>query len=245
MPTPIEDFIPSAPASNSPAGAAAQKPAASRRGGRRPGAGAPKGNLNAFKHGRHSRFKELLPSPQPVAAGAARRLITREQRIAERHAANLLALARLARYRADCAAAVDEGRPLPPPPLITYRDVDLTAIEHLLTGIAEHVLRERSRAAGLLTSESESIARDREFARSVEQALPLAIAALDRSATASLAPAAVTALLDAVGGNKPDNDQSQPLPTEAAPAELSTAPDSEKDPGEKTASIKRRERNHT
>lgn len=72
---------------------------------RRPAArppGAPPGNLNALKHGRTSRFRDLLP-PEPVSGAAARRLLSREQRIAERHAANLLALARLARYRADCA----------------------------------------------------------------------------------------------------------------------------------------------
>jgi hypothetical protein len=69
----------------------------SRRGGRRPGSGAPKGNLNALKHGRRSRqFAEigalLAQSPkvrETLLAVAARHQI--RQRDADEVAAELLA----------------------------------------------------------------------------------------------------------------------------------------------------------
>ena len=66
-------------------------------GGRRPGAGAPKGNLNAFKDGRHSSFYQrafamLADMPEVretlIAIGKRRRL---QQRIAEAGAAEILA----------------------------------------------------------------------------------------------------------------------------------------------------------
>ncbi|MGD9892117.1 MAG: hypothetical protein AB7R89_03765 [Dehalococcoidia bacterium] len=190
------------------------------------GGGTPKGNRNPFKHGRYSRFRDALP-PQPVAAGAARRLITREQRIAERHAANLLALARLARYRADCVAAVESGTPLPPPPLITERDIDLPAVTRLLGDIAVHVTRERGRAAGLITPETESVAKDRAYARNIERILPFVFDALDRSAAASLSPTTFTALLDGTSTkNNPEiNPSTTPSPKPAAPKQP-TNPDS-------------------
>jgi hypothetical protein len=217
MSEPPTDFVPDVP----PA------PRAANRGGPRPGSGAPKGNLNAFKHGRYSRFKDALPPAQPITAGAARRLVTREQRIAERHAANLLALARLARYRADCVAAVESGNPLPPPPLITARDVDLSALARLLGDIAGHVTLERSRAAGLLTPDSESVTRDRAFAGAIQRILPVAFEALDRSATASLTPATLAALLTptAQQNNLADKPILTPSP-ESAPPEQPTVPDS-------------------
>ena len=62
------------------------------RGGRRPGAGAPKGNLNALKHGR---------------------LLASERRMAERHAATHLRVAVLAHHRRAAADAVEHGHPLP------------------------------------------------------------------------------------------------------------------------------------
>ncbi len=52
------------------------------RGGRRPNAGAPKGNLNALKHGAYSRqFAQLgaLVAASPAACGALLRLIDRHQ----------------------------------------------------------------------------------------------------------------------------------------------------------------------
>ncbi len=53
-----------------------------RRGGRRPGAGAPKGNMNALKHGGYSRqFAQLgaLVAASPAACQALLRLIQRQQ----------------------------------------------------------------------------------------------------------------------------------------------------------------------
>jgi hypothetical protein len=62
-------------------------PAPSRRGGRRPGAGARSGNLNAFKHGRSSRFRDSLPVAPLDPAAVARRVLRQEQRAVERIAA--------------------------------------------------------------------------------------------------------------------------------------------------------------
>lgn len=75
-----------------------QRPsAANRRGGRRPGAGAPKGNLNALKHGAYSRrFAHLgaLVASSPAACEALLRLVERHQqrrRAADEVAAHILA----------------------------------------------------------------------------------------------------------------------------------------------------------
>ena len=178
------DFVPPAdPAPESPTPVDVPRP----RGGPRPGAGAPRGNLNALKHGRYSRFRDML-APQPVTAAAARRLITREQRAAERHAANLMTLARVARHGAECAAAIAEGRPLPPPPLSTLRDVDLKSLKRLLADFGLHMQLERLHAAGRLDPESKGVAEQRAFAEEVFTAIPLAVAALDRAAAASSPP---------------------------------------------------------
>ena len=108
-------------------------------GGRRPGAGAPKGNLNALKHGRTSRqvqdFIEAVganPTTRETLAAIARRQ-RRQRRDAEKVAALLISgmlgrvLASLenneneeeiARLRAVLAAFVDEkisGNQSPPP----------------------------------------------------------------------------------------------------------------------------------
>jgi hypothetical protein len=86
-----------------------------KRGGRRPGAGAPRGNLNALKHGRRSRqFAEfgalLVMSPQ--AREALERLSQRFERkrmTAEEAAAALLA--RLIEHARDIARGVDSPGP--------------------------------------------------------------------------------------------------------------------------------------
>jgi hypothetical protein len=62
-------------------------PERSRRGGKRPGAGAPKGNLNALKHGRHSaQLRALLalfhaPAVQDIIARLIRRQARRQRRL--------------------------------------------------------------------------------------------------------------------------------------------------------------------
>ena len=66
------------------------------RGGRRPGAGAPKGNLNALKHGSYSRqFAQLgaLLAASPAARESLLRLLTRHEahgRKADELAAHIL-----------------------------------------------------------------------------------------------------------------------------------------------------------
>jgi hypothetical protein len=66
------------------------------RGGKRPGAGAPKGNINALKHGRRSRRLSELGA-QVAASPSARRILLRlaeredlEVREADRIAANII-----------------------------------------------------------------------------------------------------------------------------------------------------------
>jgi hypothetical protein len=207
------------------------------RGGRRTGAGAPRGNLNALKHGRYSRFRDMI-APQPVTAAAARRLITREQRAAERHAANLLVLARHARYQADYAAAITEGRALPPPPLVSLRDLDFPALKRLLSELAGHAVQERARRAGLLTADSAALAGQRRFVEGIGEVLPHAIAALDRVAAAALSPADLAALLaPPAAGDKPGLNQRSIPPRESAATPQSSDPDSQRTGGKRTTSI--------
>ncbi len=86
---------PSEPALSAAEGANNNRPR-SRRGGRRPGAGAPPGNLNALKHGRRStQFAELgallasIPQARDALLGLARRHQLKQRR-AEQVAALLL-----------------------------------------------------------------------------------------------------------------------------------------------------------
>ncbi|MCH7837644.1 MAG: hypothetical protein IIC26_03960 [Chloroflexi bacterium] len=101
------------------------------RGGSRPGAGAPRGNVNALKHGLHSRqlrqaVAELARSPafRAVLARFAQRAA--QQRTAyQKEQAAALAVAVWLRY----THALDQGHPWPgptPPPL-TKRAVRLLA----------------------------------------------------------------------------------------------------------------------
>ena len=82
------------------------------RGGKRPGAGAPKGNLNAMKHGRHSAQLQqlavtlaLLPSVRDTFIKVARR--QRRQRHAAAVAGHLL-LTQLLRA---CLAGLQDNQP--------------------------------------------------------------------------------------------------------------------------------------
>ncbi|MGE0543643.1 MAG: hypothetical protein AB7R89_26055, partial [Dehalococcoidia bacterium] len=65
-------------------------PASSRRGGKRPGAGARPDNLKALKHGRHSRFRDLLERPPVDPLAVADRLLVGDRQQAERIAASFL-----------------------------------------------------------------------------------------------------------------------------------------------------------
>ncbi|MGE3600352.1 MAG: hypothetical protein AB7N70_32895, partial [Dehalococcoidia bacterium] len=126
----ISDFIPA------PSQTDTQSPRP-RRGGARLGAGAPKGNLNAFKHGRRSRFKDAMPLPAPQPLAVARRLLAREQRDAERYAVTLMQIARAAQYHRERAAAVAEGRPLPPPPIRDTHSINIRGLNRFLRAILE------------------------------------------------------------------------------------------------------------
>ena len=128
----------------------------------------------------------------------------------------------------------------PPPPLVDIRDVDLKGLQRLLGDIAAHVTRERDRTAGRLTPASESVAKQRAFARRLDQILPHALAALDRSTAAALSPADLTALLAPVRtANEPDLNQSGGHLAEPGPTKRSTPPDSHGGPSEKVDSINR------
>ena len=83
------------------------------RGGPRPGAGAPKGNLNALKHGLHSRqFRQLVeelaanPRLRAVLARFAQRAARRQTALAKEQAA-ALAVAAWLRY----THALEQGQP--------------------------------------------------------------------------------------------------------------------------------------
>jgi hypothetical protein len=95
------------------------------RGGRRPGAGAPAGNLNAYKHGKtsrqHARLAEIIAS-DPEALALAREILSGEtHRQARRveQAKRLLdtLFAKAQAHAADRAAQdYERRRAIPPPP---------------------------------------------------------------------------------------------------------------------------------
>ena len=104
------------------------------RGGSRPGAGAPRGNVNALKHGLHSRqlrqaVAELARSPafRAVLARFAQRA-ARQRAAYQKEQAAALAVAVWLRY----THALDQGHPWPGPalPPLTKRAVRLLA-KHL------------------------------------------------------------------------------------------------------------------
>ena len=187
----------------------------SRRGGRRPGAGAPKGNLNAFKHGRRSRFKDLLRHDTDAVALAGR-LLARERRTAERHAATLLRVAILARHRRAFADAVATGAPLPVPPLYDLDDLDLQPLVRLLEHQAARADAERARRDGLLTPASPGVTRARALADTLDTFVRSTAAELDRALQALPAPAALAGTLTAPD-DQANNQRSAHPPESVAP----------------------------
>lgn len=96
-------------------------PEKSRRGGRRPGAGAPKGNLNALKHGRYSRqFADIAavfaasPSLREALVNAAERHGKR-QTDADQLAWNLLQNTLARAVRINKRRAASDGLSIVPP----------------------------------------------------------------------------------------------------------------------------------
>jgi len=95
------------------------------RGGKRPGAGAPKGNLNALKHGLRShqvRNLSLTLAQIPLFRSYLQRLARRRRQ----NNAAAIALAAWLRHLAALATPGARG-PLPPPPPLTQRGVRLLA----------------------------------------------------------------------------------------------------------------------
>ncbi len=111
-------------------------PEISRRGGRRPGAGAPKGNLNALKHGRRStQFAEIgvLLATVPQAREALLILARRhalKQRSAEKVAALLLQRLIERAYR------IQTARLNAPPPIDERRSINQSDTSTPATGYA-------------------------------------------------------------------------------------------------------------
>ncbi len=107
----------------------ASKP--SRRGGRRPGAGAPKGNLNALKHGLRSRqMRDLAlmlarsPTMRTFLSRAAQLSAQRRSQLEAEHAASL-AVAAWIRHRDVIGRGAPPIEHMPPP--LTDRAVRLLA----------------------------------------------------------------------------------------------------------------------
>lgn len=167
----------------------------SRRGGRRPGAGAPTGNLNALKHGRRSRFKNALPVPPLSPVAVARAVLLREQREVERVAASFLRLTLYARYCAECAAAVAAGLPLPDPPLSLPTAADLARVTRYGALIGERNTREQQRRDGRLDVNSASVRADLEIAARIDLILPKVAALLERASRRVADPADLARLL--------------------------------------------------
>ena len=95
------------------------------RGGKRPGAGAPRGNLNAFKHGQNSKqYRRLLQivAADPEARDLLTQLALRRRDLQKRHhrdANRLLdhiANAMLDHARNEATALYERNQTIPPPP---------------------------------------------------------------------------------------------------------------------------------
>jgi hypothetical protein len=95
------------------------------RGGKRPGAGAPKSNLNALQHGLRSRQVRTLS----LALAQIPLFRTYLQRLARRRRQNTAASIALAAWLRHLNALHIPGArgPLPPPPPLTQRGVRLLA----------------------------------------------------------------------------------------------------------------------
>ena len=105
-------------------GSAASKP---RRGGRRPGAGAPPGNLNALKHGRRSaQFAQLgaLLATLPEASQALLAIARRHQ-LKQRRAEDVATL--LLQRLLDRAGQIQNARSNVKPPIHERRTIEQTA----------------------------------------------------------------------------------------------------------------------
>ena len=182
---------------------------ASRRGGARPGAGAPKGNLNALRHGRRSRFRDLMQNDTDAVAVAGR-LLAKERRVAERHATTLLRLALLARHRQEYAAAVAEGRPLPQPPLLDLPDIEVDSLMRYLDRVGQRARDERARRDGALTADASSVTAACALAGSLDDLVRLAASELDHAVRSLPSPAALAALLDTASSGAFNQPHNQP-----------------------------------
>jgi hypothetical protein len=117
------------------------------RGGRRPGAGAPKGNLNGLKHGLRSqgmrRLVEELAGKPALRSALARfaRLAAKKQAVLQAEHAAANAVAAWLRY----THALDRGEPwtgpVPPPPF-TYRQARIFAKQLAHQAIIQSVVRQ-------------------------------------------------------------------------------------------------------
>jgi hypothetical protein len=228
MPTNPQDYVPSPPPLERigiytlPRIYHSSQATRPRRGGRRPGAGARPGNLNALKHGRYSRFKELLP-PEPFdPAVPARTLLLQQRTEAERIAASFFRVLLQARWQRDAADAVAEGRPVPPPPLVppTRRDharvLSFMEASNTLAGL------DRFAATEGATPNPAALAEYRRRAEQLDEALPVVALLLDRAAQPTATPQSLAALLrNEIGFN-----QSTPLPIESTARALAAIAES-------------------
>ena len=211
MTTQPPDFIPPTP-----------PPPASRRGGKRPGAGAKQGNLNALKHGRFSRFKQQLPATPLAPTAVAGRVLAAEQRRVSRIAESLLRVVMDAQHQRDVAEAVAKGLPLPPPPLVSGTDQDPRKVVQFMASLSARAEVERAHAAGTLRPTNPALQHARAFATTIERVLPALSAALDRAARPALSPATLGGLL-ALPARDQQNDQPTPnlqLPSPKLPHKI-------------------------
>ncbi len=145
-----------------------------------PARGAPTGNLNALHHGRRSRFPDLMPS-NTDAVTVAGRLLAKERRVAERHATTLLRLALIARHWHDYVAPIEEGRPLPRPPVLDISDVDIASLMRYMRRVGQRAAQECALRDGTLTRDAPAVASARVLAEHLDDLVRLAAAELARA----------------------------------------------------------------
>lgn len=177
--------------------------------------GGQQGNLNALKHGLYSeQVTTALGSAAAALPGmdrlaVARRLHEERRREINRVVIALARLASLSHFHRERDAAVAEGRPLPPAPLLALRAADLKVIKAFTDDHRKRLLDERRRAAGLLTPDHPDLAHARSVAADYDQLIAFALAALHDAATLTPLPPAFAAHLTTPETNENPIPQSE------------------------------------
>lgn len=173
--------------------------------------GAPKGNLNALKHGRYSR--RVQAAHRQAAADAGRptldlaalvdTLYAQQQREAARVLRALARLANSARYERERAAAIAAGRPLPHPPLLPARLIDIERLQEFTQAHFDRAYEEKARRLGMLPPGHPQQAESDAKSANLDTIIAGVLKSLDHAAHTTSLPAPLAAFLTAENNPTP------------------------------------------